>query len=170
MLVSNDGGFGSAAGTEAFPAASKVSWTLRGQKNTRTLTIVYVQFSGPYGTTASYTDGIVLDETMPTLTSATLVPSAGVVTSRLRSSHDALAKHRYELRIVAKDEVSGVSAVQTSSRPSGGSVMTLAATTRRGALKLDKVLAISDRTAPRYARVRSAAGKWSHWLTVAVAK
>jgi hypothetical protein len=167
ILVSNDGGFGTSAGTKSFAVTSTARWTLRGEKNTRAPATVYVQYSGPYGTTATYTDDIILDETSPTLTSAVLVGSGGVKPA-LHALTPAL--RRYKLRIVAAEQRSGISAVETSSAKSHASITTLTSATKQGSLTLNKTITISARTAPSRARVQSAAGKWSRWLAVSLEK
>jgi hypothetical protein len=150
VVMSNDGGFMTALALDPSP---RIRWRLGSSGSERLPKTVYVRFlSGPF-VTDSYTDDIVLDETPPTITSASLrasapaanpVPAASAAATRL-------------LRIRARDNASGVAGVQVAigARASrarfrsyrGGPI----AVSRRGRI---------------WVRVRDGAGNVSTWKAV----
>jgi len=161
-LISNNGGFNSAGRTETVALAPEVPWTLEYTGSDRLPKTVYVRYLGAGIDTENFTDDIILDEETPSISEATLLPptssrSTQGLTARIRS---------YRLRVVAAENLSGISEVETSLERKNGLVTSLAHAGRQGLLKLDKVITVTGIAAPRYTRVRSAAGKWSRWLAI----
>jgi hypothetical protein len=132
-------------------------WTLEDTGFNGLPETVYVRFLGAGMDTTTFTDDIILDQTVPSISSATMASPSSSETSKL---------HSYSVRVSASEQVSGISTVELSST-SGGATVTLTSQKRKGILTLERTVTVSLATAPRYVRVRSAAGKWSRWLTVA---
>jgi hypothetical protein len=146
MQVANDGGFRAA---RRFPLASTIPWRLAESGTERLPKTVYVRFGGDVQT---FTDDIILDQTKPSITSATLKRSEAA------SARAASLKPRnFRIAIAAKDVTSGVDTVQFAGR---------------GRRQLSKPQKFSRLTryratiAPEYARVRDRAGNRSRWLSI----
>jgi hypothetical protein len=172
-LVSNDGGFDAKGGTEMIALSPEVPWTLENTGFNGLPETVYVRFLGAGINTTTFADDIIVDETVPSISSATLVGSSGSATSsaiaaELRGSA-ASSLHSYSVRVLASEQVSGISTVALSSSTSGGVTVTFTSPKNKGILTLDRTVSVSMATAPRYVRVRSAGGRWSRWLAVAKA-
>jgi hypothetical protein len=170
-LVSNDGGFDAAGGTETIPLSAEVPWGLENTGFNGLPETVYVRFLGAGIDTTTFTDDIILDETVPNVSSATLVGTSGsatsdaVATESLRRATTRL--NSYSIKICASEQVTGVSSVALSSVKSGGATFTFTSPKHKGILTFQRMMTVSMATAPRYVRVRSAAGKWSRWLAIA---
>jgi hypothetical protein len=170
-LVSNDGGFDAVGGTETIPLSAEVSWTLENTGFNGLPETVYVRFLGVGIDTTTFTDDIILDETIPSISSATFVGASGSVTPSAvttKSRGSAISSlHSYSVKIQASEQFSGVSTVALSSSKSGGTTVTFTSPKHKGLLTLESTVTVSMTTVPRYVRVRSAAGKWSRWLAIA---
>ncbi len=168
VLVGNDGGFNAVAGVGSFPIAEQIPWRLRGTAGSRLPTTVYVQFQGSYGSSSTYTDDIVLDETAPELSSAALVTSSTATPALAQSAvaHRIAKAVKYAIHIVGSDHRSGISMVDLSTRRSGGATVDLVGSSVRGFVTLSRTVHVAMTEQPKYARVRSAAGKWSTWVAI----
>ena len=143
MLFSNDGGFKLA---QRFSVAEKTAWKLDSSGPERLPKTVYVRFLGGLQTSETYTDDIILDETPPKLTSATLAGPAPAAR--------AAAARKVTLKLKASDNVSGVGGVQvTANKRRPGKV-----------LRFKKSLKVVS-AAKLHVRVRDRAGNFSAWRT-----
>lgn len=145
-FLSNDGGF---LAPESAPVnqSGRYQWRLAETGQERLPKTVYVRFGGLGGTSAvTFTDDIILDQTAPTISQATL---GGASSSAAR----AAALRRFTLRTRARDNASGVKQLQ------------LATTKRRPAKPraFKRRLVIRAAKAPRFVRVRDGAGNFSKW-------
>ena len=164
-LVSNDPTFDDKGGTVALSRRASMAWTLSpagpspasGTSGAGEERTVYVRFvGGAQPVTASAQ--VVLDRSTPAISDAEVL--------RAGRPPEGGARYRYRVRVVGTDEVSGISAVQTSAAPHGGDVTRVRASGRKGFTSLDEVVAPPSRSVPRYARLESEAGRWSRWLRV----
>lgn len=162
ILISNDGGF--RTNTETVAPAADIPWKLLQTGSDRLPKTVYVRFLGVGQDDINFTDDIILDETAPTIQSATLTGDIASAASAARAS----AIKIYRLRLEARDLVVGVCAVATNRRRAtrGAELTTLTSCTARGIRKLSRTLSLKGRTAPRYVRVQNSAGDWSRWITI----
>ena len=127
LLIANDGGF---QGASPMPLAEHVAWTLDSSGSERLPRTIYVRFTGN-DARETYQDDIILDETAPALLSARIA--------------------RGKLRLRARDNVSGVSAMQiTSNRRKSGAPQ-----------RYRRVTRVHKRSV--YVRVLDGAGNWSRW-------
>ncbi len=146
--VANDGGFGGARGFELTP---KVAWKIASSGSERLPKTVYVRFQSAPGypgadPTKTFQDDIILDQTAPTLSQATLGGSA-------KSSALAAKARSYKIKLRATDKTSGVAKAQV-------------AADKRKPLKSQRYKSsITARlsTRPQWARVQDNAGNWSRW-------
>jgi hypothetical protein len=159
-LVSNDGGFNVAGGTSTVPLAPTIPWTLRSEGSERLPKIVYVRFPGSPDATQTFTDDIVLDTTTPVVQSAT--SSGSATTASVAAAHRRKGRV-FRVRLHATEKLSGISAAQFSTRPSGGITVTFTDRTHQGIQKFARIVKVAMTKHPRYVRVRSAAGNWSKW-------
>jgi hypothetical protein len=137
MLVSNDGGFGSA---QRLPVATSVSWTLNTTGSQLAPKTVYLRFDG---STQTFSDDIILD---------TVPPRIG----RASETRTAPASRAYRVSVAASDENSGLANMQITANPaSPGPLLPFATSTvYRGA------------SAPRWVRVQDRAGNFSAWRAI----
>jgi hypothetical protein len=156
VIISDDGSFAEA---QTFPVAgnSEYSWTLQTSGNERLPKTVYVRFvlagSTPYLTLS---DDIILDQTAPTVQSATLTPgsaSASADVARVARS----AAGRFVLRVKAKDNISGVAKLQYASSKHARKVTTV---------RYSRSLRIVRASAAKWARVIDGAGNYGRWRKV----
>lgn len=140
VLVSNDGGFRPA---RSFPVAAAVPVTLDSSGPERLPKTVYARFDGVGQT---LTDDIILDQTLPVVSSARL---EGPAPARAA----AASRRRYRVRLSASDRTSGVKAVQ------------FARSKKRPTKPVKYALKIIVRAtaAPRYVRAQDWAGNFSAW-------
>jgi hypothetical protein len=145
LLFSNDGGFFDA---KEFKPAKEVEWKLDSSGPERLPKTIYVRFlTGPI-VSQTYQDDIILDETPPTVQSATLAGAA----SNSAVVRAAAAK-RYKLKVKAKDSNSGVGRVQvTANKRKPGKL-----------LKYKRKLTVRLATRPKFVRARDRAGNYSRW-------
>jgi hypothetical protein len=155
-LISNDGGFNAAGGTQEIQLVPTISWKLASSGAERLPKTVYVRFRGGLGSAQNYTDDIILDETAPQLDSAKAV-NAGA-RGRLAAAAQARTSVK-AVRIRARDKNAGLVRVEVSSSTKKAGVVASVKRTR----KLDKVFKFRAKTPLRYARVEDAAGNYSHW-------
>lgn len=144
ISTSNDGGF---AGAETVPVDTTIPWTLSSSGPERLPKTVYARFDG---STQTFQDDIILDQTPPVVTKATVVPSTLAATRQLQTRATQAT-----IRLVADDGVSGVSNAQfavdrAAPSPARRFAPTMTAT-----------------GTPRYVRVQDGAGNWSSWRTIA---
>lgn len=167
VLVSNDGGFGAAGDTSTLGLAATVSWTLEQTGEDRLPKTVYVRFLGAGHDLLTFTDDIILDETAPTLASASFVGSSSGAASARAGRADARAKlHRYRVRIKARDSVAGVCALAASVTRHGGTIKTLANCRKKGITRIARIVTVRATSRPAFLRVRNSAGTWSRWLRI----
>jgi FG-GAP repeat len=162
ILMSNNGGF--RTDTQTVAPAATIDWTLEQTGADRLPKTVYVRFLGVGQDDINFTDDIILDETAPTMESATV---SGPGTAQASAARATKLK-TYRLRLKAKDHLVGVCAVATNQRrsASGEALTTLTSCKARGILRLSRTVDLKLGTAPRYVRVQNSAGDWSRWLAV----
>ena len=151
--VDNDGGFRNG---KVFPARSTIPWKLAESGAERLPKTVYFQFGSQWGWDRPITDDIILDQTTPTVASATLVRSRSTAIGANGATAAAAKSRTYKVRISAKDATSGVGTVQL-------------AVTKRHPSNVRKFKRISSYTgarAPKFVRVRDRAGNFSRWRSV----
>jgi hypothetical protein len=142
ISVSNDGGFTSA---RKFIVGEAVPWTLLSSGPERLPKTVYVRFAG-FGIDPNQTfqDDIILDETSPILSAATVEVS---------STQSRAKRIRVRIKTRAKDPVSGVKKIQiTSNRNKRGATLNYSTTI--------SAKMVSTRV---WVRVADGAGNWSAW-------
>lgn len=154
VLISNDGGFGT--GTKTVPVAPTIPWTLDSGGSERLPQIVYLRFPDSANPTVTFSDNIVLDTTAPVVQAATIAGVKGT-TPKAR---------RYEVRLRAKEKISGISEVRFSRARHGGETVMLRDRSTRGVLDLWRTLTVRMPAAPKWVRVLSTAGTWSKWHQV----
>lgn len=162
ILISNNGGFRTDVATVS-PAAT-IHWKLEQTGNDRLPKTVYIRFLGVGQDDINFTDDIILDETAPTIQSATISGAGAAQASAARASK----LKNYALHLKARDRLVGVCEAATNhSRSSRGEVLTpLTSCKARGFLKLSRSLHLRLGSRPRYVRVRNSAGDWSRWIAV----
>jgi hypothetical protein len=149
LSIANDGGFKAA---QRSPVAKSIPWKLDSSGPERLPKTIYVRFGA---STQTFTDDIILDQTKPTVSSAT-VDASGAATTAAVAQAAASEARTYRVHIRAKDATSGVAKVQfarNKKRPS--SLRKFARTTRYKAAR-----------APKYLRVQDRAGNFSRWRSV----
>lgn len=139
--VDNDGGFGTA---KSFPVASMLTWTLDSSGPERLPKTVYARFDDNVTT---FQDDIILDETRPTISTATMPNS-----TTMRATAGL-----YRIRIKAKDTTSGVAQVQFA-RKKGKPMSPMA---------YKRTVRVRSANPPRFVRVIDAAGNLSQWKRLA---
>ena len=147
LLLGNDGGFKLATN---LTVSSEVAWTLRATGSERLPRTVYLRFKSTnlaagVDPTKTFTDDIILDESIPVITTAALLVGVG--------SSNAAKAHTYRARLRAADAISGVARAQFASNKSKP-------------LKPQKyasTLLIRTSSKPRWVRVADRAGNFSKW-------
>jgi sugar lactone lactonase YvrE len=146
-LISNDGGFGPAGSTEERPVAAEVPWTLHSAGGYRIPATVYVRFPGAGSPPQNYTDDIVLDESEPAVTDAR---SAG-----------------RRLRVRARDDNTGIAAVQVKKWRRGKAVLVKTLTRgEQGRRRIDSRVKLRRGLKPAWIQVTDVAGNKSAWRPV----
>ena len=160
ILISNDGGFRNSAQTVS-PAAT-INWTLENTGVEPPAQDCLCAFSRRRPGSINFTDEIILDETAPTIESATVI-SPGAAS---RSAARAAGLTRYKLRLKAHDKLVGVCAVAANQKSSshGEDVIPITSCKQRGILTLSRTLVLRLRSRPAYVRVLNSAGEWSRWI------
>ena len=150
LRVANDGGFGAA---KTFAVTKAIRWRLAESGRERLPKTVYLRFGSDAQT---FTDDIILDQTKPTVSSAT-VGSGGATSSSAAVTATAASKRRtYRVRVRAKDATSGVAKVQFAVRSKR----------HPSALRKFKRISRYKGAAPKYVRVRDRAGNYSRWRSI----
>ncbi len=127
---------------------------------------VYLRFRNAGSDNINYTDDIILDESVPDLSKATmnaLVGGSRVSADDWRPRQSAARKYR--IRVVGSDKASGISRVVVSptKKLKNGKVVTLRSRTKLGIRRLDKVITVRMKKAPKWVCVLDSAGKPSRW-------
>jgi hypothetical protein len=149
LRVDNDGGFQTA---KSFAAKKTIRWHLTESGRERLPKTVYLRFGS---SSQTYTDDIILDQTKPTVRSATV--GSGGATASAAVMATASKARTYRVRVRAKDATSGVAKVQFAVR------------SKRHPSALRKFKRISrynGARAPKYVRVRDRAGNYSRWRSI----
>jgi uncharacterized delta-60 repeat protein len=142
--IANDGGFGDAQNRAL---ASSVNWRLSSSGPERLPKTVYVRFQGSGSDSQTFTDDIILDQTAPKVTRATM--TRGRTARGVRS---------YAVSLRGADGTSGVSTFQiTTNRSKPGSLK-----------RFDRSFTYRSRSAkPKlYVRIRDRAGNNSGWKRI----
>jgi hypothetical protein len=102
----------------------------------------------------TFTDDIILDTTTPVVSAAARKASA--------------SNGKFKVRLVAREKRSGISRAQFSTAKHRGTRRTVvfANRTEPGIARLNRTVAVAMSARPKWARVRSAAGKWSKWHAI----
>jgi PKD domain len=141
LLISNDGGFTDAV---TVPADASIAWTLDSSGPERLPKTIYVRFLGGQSGPETYQDDIILDQTPPSIDG---------VRAAARGSGEA---HRYQLRIRASDELSGVAQMQvTNDTTDPGDLIPFQPKTE-----------VRTRSRKLLVRVQDLAGNFSPWRKV----
>lgn len=147
VTVSDDGGFAHSRTVAVFPA---VPWKLDSSGPERLPKTVYVRFDG---STQTFQDDIILDETAPVVQQATVTAAVGGTAQK--AAIVSARKRRFIVATRAKDNVSGVARMQiTSNRRKP-----------RAALRYRAKAPFKTSAKVIYVRVRDRAGNWSRWRT-----
>jgi hypothetical protein len=146
--LANDGGFRPA---KTFPVRNTIRWRLAESGPERLPKTVYLRFGSDAQT---FTDDIILDQTKPTVSSATLAPSGASASTTVAAT--AARTHTYRVRIHAKDRASGVAKVQFARNKRHPS--------RLGKFGRSSVFKATG--APKYVRVQDGAGNLSGWRAI----
>lgn len=158
IFISNDGGFGATGNAKTVPLSTSIPWKLRQTGIDRLPKTVYIRFLGAGIDTQNFTDDIILDETAPTIISASILGAPASAASA------ASASHHFRIRLRAADKIVGLCAVQTSTKRSRGTLTDLRSCRRKGILQLSGSIRVTAPARPRYVRVENSAGSWSRWL------
>jgi hypothetical protein len=152
LLLSNDGGFRAATG---HAPAARIQWRLDASGPERLPKTVYVRFDG---SSQTYTDDIILDQTAPTVQAAT----ATAVTARAAVATTA-AKKRGKKRRAPRAKAYRVR-VKASDRTSGVGKLQFAVDKRKPAKALRYRTTLTVRGAkPKFVRAIDRAGNVSRW-------
>jgi hypothetical protein len=147
LVISNDGGF---EPSSTFAIAPHAPWVLDESGAERLPKTIYVRFAGGEAGRETYQDDIILDQTPPSISAAS-ISSGGAALRAFAATRKKPAK-LVKVTIKAKDATSGVDAVQLAvsrKRPSG-------------VRKFARSLSVAG-PAPKYVRVRDRAGNFSAW-------
>ena len=166
VIISNDGGFGSAQTFSLTDSYAEIPWTLVASRDERLPKTVYARFVQRFGTQSSTnTDDIILDTTAPEMTSAsgssTGTSSDNVTVQGVRIS---ATKGAVKLTVRAKDANSGIGKVQVKGS-SGGSAVDVETGSPKATSRTAKVNTTKKKL---WVRVVDRAGNVSKWVTVTV--
>jgi hypothetical protein len=147
VVISNDGGFGAAGGTQTFPVAARIPWQLISSGPERLPKVVYVRFKGVDANTDAnpYQDDIILDERPPKVAKAAV---AG-------GGDKSAAKRTFRIAVRATDDNSGVAVAEFLNSKKGKPVerIRFVPPNQKGKRKLKKVVEITAAKLPKYVRV-----------------
>jgi hypothetical protein len=155
IQISNDGSFDEATTITSLSSTDRYPWTLQTSGNDRLPKTVYVRFTAP--SVASFltlTDTIILDQTSPTVQSATLTPGVTTLVARV-GKH---AKATWILTVRAKDKISGVAKLQYARTKKS----------KRTTVPYLKTIDISKPAQVRWVRAVSGAGTFGRWHRIKV--
>lgn len=111
VVISNDGGFFPML---TLPVDPTISWTLDSSGDERLPKTIYVRFTGGQAGAETYQDDIILDQTKPTVVSASAKTGGGNALSTGLSLRGGSKK--YKITLKAKDANSGVAQMQITHR------------------------------------------------------
>ena len=149
LRVANDGGFLAA---KTFPVRSMIRWRLAESGPERLPKTVYLRFGND---AQNFTDDIILDQTEPTVSSATLAPASSRASAAVASATASRAR-TYLVRLRAKDQTSGVAKLQFANNRRRPSALR----------KFERNSRYKGVSAPKYVRVRDRAGNFSRWRSI----
>jgi 6-phosphogluconolactonase (cycloisomerase 2 family) len=151
LSIANDGGFKVA---QTISVAKSVPWKLDSSGPERLPKTIYVRFGT---STQTFTDDIILDQTKPTVGSASIERSGATSTSAAVAQAATSQSRTYRVRIGARDATSGVAKVQfaelSKRHPSAPS-------------KFKRVSRFRGTHRPKYVRVQDRAGNYSGWRAI----
>jgi hypothetical protein len=150
LRVANDGGFRDA---ESFAVKKKIRWRLAESGPERLPKTVYLRFGNE---AQNFTDDIILDQTNPTVTTATVDGPSAAATSAAVAATVAAKRPTYRVRVRAKDGNSGVARVQFARSKRHPSALA----------KLERINRYRGARAPKYVRVKDRAGNYSRWRSI----
>jgi hypothetical protein len=153
VVVSNDGGF---RGVRPQKVKGTIPWTLTTSGAERLPKTVYIRYAGDPTT---YTDDIILDQTAPTLSSAS--GEAATLLARKGRFAALVPKPAIKLKLSASDKTSGVGTVQVTADKTKAGVSAKFSTSVT-------LLKPSTTTKTFYVRVKDKAGNNSAWKTITV--
>ncbi len=161
--LANDGGL---RGAGSLPLASSVPWKLQSSGPERLPKTVYARFEGGESLPVNYTDDIILDQRPPSVVSSTLeLKPTGQNESHPNRREMAKRSPLRSLRVVAKDDNSGIAAVQLARSKSGRPFFTreLGSRAVKGATRFRGRLPFRSSAPHAWIRVQDKAGNWSRW-------
>lgn len=152
LLISNDGGFGK---SRTFSNGRTVSWRLDSSGPERLPKTIYARFNG---STQTFQDDIILDQTSPRVTSATLASKA---TPRAASTKKRRRGKTFQVTVRASDRTSGVGHVQvTANKRKPGRL-----------LKYQRRISVTTTgKQPRFIRAQDRAGNYGKWYRLKARK
>jgi len=150
-LISNDGGFRSA---RSVAVTRRVRWRLASSGPDRLPKTVYLRYRAAGSDTLTFTDDIILDESAPSLQTATVSGSPAGTAAAVRS-----ARARRYLHVRGKDSNAGIVRVEVSSSKHRAGRFYRVKRTRR----LRRTIRLKPGRVARVARVEDAAGNFSRW-------
>ena len=104
---------------------------------------MYVRYLGAQIDTQTFSDDIILDQTAPTLSSASISGTAAAASATIARAGASRKLGRYLVKLIARDSIVGVCAVEASNKRSGGTVTNIANCHKKGISRLSRVYALS---------------------------
>jgi hypothetical protein len=151
VRLSNDGGFTPSTFSELAP---DLNWKMDDTVDGTYTKIVYARYVGQDNSESiTYFDDVIFDNTPPELTAVSASPRKAGAASATATVQNR--KRSWTIRTQAKDNRTGVSALQASAKRSAGSAQTVAYQ------KKAKVTVKSNRAL--WVRVQDGAGNWTPW-------
>jgi hypothetical protein len=166
VFISNDAGFDAAGNATKFPLAAQIPWTLKQTGTDPQRKTIYVRFLGASEDLLTFTDDIILDETAPSVESASLLSGGPKARVSAAGARIPRGLQQYRLKIKATDTIVGICALQVSTRQAPGTTTAIIDCDRRGFRRLARVVTVLAAGRPQYVRVRNSAGTWSRWLKI----
>jgi hypothetical protein len=155
IQISNDGSFDEATTITSLSSTDRYPWTLQTSGNDRLPKTVYVRFTAPSVTSfLTLTDTIILDQTDPTIQSATLTPGTTALVARVGKRAHAT----WILSVRATDKISGVAKVQYARTKHS----------KRTTVSYSKTIDVSRPAQARWIRAVSGAGTYGRWHRIKV--
>ncbi len=163
VSLANDGGL---RGASSQALAASLPWKLQSSGPERLPKTVYARFEGGRALPVNYTDDIILDQRPPAVIAATLeLAGAGPNEARPTGSEMARTRIPRSLRVVARDDNSGIAAVQLSASKSARPFLTrtFGTSRKKGAVRFRTHIKVVNGLSRALIRVRDKAGNWSTW-------
>jgi len=165
-ILSNDGGFKTFTKVSLINASAVVAWTLLATKDERLPKIVYVKYVSSSGSQSlAQTDDIILDTTVPVMTSATgtatTARNGAVTVAAVRAPK---AKNGVKLTIKASDANSGIGKVEVRKSAKGKITIIVV----RSPKAKSRTITVKTRAKKLWVRVVDRAGNASKWVVTAV--